>query len=61
MGKALAVQTAKSGRAGLSGVVKGVKTSSTRAKLHTASAHRAYVDAEPIRHRDNGMIGYVAR
>ena len=56
MGKAMAVQTAKSGgRSRLGGVMKGLRTYSAKAKLHTASSYRANVDVEPLRHRDNGM------
>lgn len=61
MGKAMAVQTAKNGHSMLSGVLGGRRAYSTKAKIHTATAHRAYVEAEPLRHRDNGIMDSVTR
>lgn len=59
MGKAMAVQTAKSGCTRLDGVLRGLRTYSAKAKIHTASTHRANVDVEPMRRRDNGMIQWT--
>lgn len=60
MGKAMAVQTAKTGRPRLDGLLKGLRTYSTKAKIHTASSHRASVDVEPLMHRDTGMMDCLA-
>lgn len=60
MGKAMAVQTAKSGRSRLDGLLRGLGTYGAKAKIHTASSHRANVDVEPLMHRDNGMMNCLA-
>lgn len=60
MGKAMAVQTAKNGRTRLDGVLRGLGTYSAKAKIHTASSHRANVNVEPLRRRGNGMIQCMA-
>jgi hypothetical protein len=61
MGKAMAVQSAKSGHSRLSGLLGGRRAYSTKAQIHTATTHRAYVEVEPLRHRDNGMMDRCAR
>ena len=54
MGKAMAVQSAKTGRTGLSGVWGNMRAYGGKAKLHTTRAHRAIVDVEPLRNVDSG-------
>ncbi|KAL6713195.1 5-aminolevulinate synthase, mitochondrial [Lecanora helva] len=57
MGKALAVQSAKNGKCGLSGVFGGVRAyggCGTKAKIHTSRAHQASVAPDVVR-RNNDM------
>ena len=49
MGKAMAVQTAKSGNAPLGGVYGGIRASSGKANLHTTTSQRATVDSDIVR------------
>lgn len=49
MGKAMAVQTAKSGNAPLGGVYGGIRAYHGKANLHTTRSQRATVDSEMIR------------
>lgn len=55
MGKAMAVQTAKAGPAGLGGIFGGNRTYGGKAKLHTTRVQRATVNVEPLKHRTDGM------
>lgn len=55
MGKALAVQTARTGRSGIGGVLGRARAYGGKAKIHTTRAHRATVDSEPLRQRNHGM------
>lgn len=55
MGKAMAIQTAKSGTNALGGVFGGVRaygSFSGKAKLHTSRVNHATVDHALLRHRD---------
>jgi 5-aminolevulinate synthase len=63
MGKALAVQTAKSSKVGLGGVAAigairafSGKISAGKAKLHTSQHHEARAVEDPLFGRDKGMI-----
>ena len=55
MGKALAVQTARTGTSGLGGVFGGVRAYSGKAKLHTTRAPHATVDAGILRRPSDGL------
>lgn len=55
MGKAMAVQTAKSGKCGLNGVFGGVRAYGGKAKIHTSRAHQASVAPNLIRREEDGM------
>lgn len=57
MGKAMAIQTAKTGTNALGGVFGGVRaygsfSGNGKAKLHTSRLNRATVDHGLLRHRD---------
>ena len=56
MGKAMAIQTAKAGPAGLGGVFGGKRTFGGKAKLHTTRVQRATVNVELLKHRADGML-----
>ena len=55
MGKAMAIQAAKTGNPGLGGVFGGVRAYGGKASLHTTRNHYATVDSESVPHRTNGM------
>ena len=55
MGKAMAVQSAKTGNMGLNGVFGGVRAYGGKAKLHTSRPHHATVESGTLRHDVNGM------
>jgi len=55
MGKALAVQSARTGNAALAGVFGGVRAYGGKAKLHTTRVREATVGAGVLRLPDNGM------
>ena len=58
MGKAIAIQTAKTGSNGLAGVFGGARaygTYSGKAKLHTSRVSNATVDYGVLRQRNNGQ------
>ena len=56
MGKAMAVQSAKTGKVGLNGVFGGARAYGGKAKLHTSRAHHATVDTGVLRRDTNGMV-----
>ncbi len=56
MGKALAIQSAKTGNNALNGVFGGARaygSRSAKAKLHTSRVNHATVDPGLLRHREN--------
>ena len=53
MGKAMAVQSARTGLVGLSGVYGGVKTYHSKANLHTTQSRNATPSEEPVK-RERG-------
>lgn len=55
MGKAMAVQGAKSGIPSLGGVFGGARAYGGKAKLHTTRAQKATVDTGVLSHRDRGL------
>lgn len=55
MGKAMAVQGAKSGIPSLGGVFGGARAYGGKAKLHTTRAQKATVDTGVLGHRDRGL------
>ena len=56
MGKAMAVQTAKTRNGGLNGVYGGVRAYGGKAKIHTSRAQHASVAPDVLRRDDNGML-----
>lgn len=54
MGKAMAVQTAKTGNPGLCGAFGGVRAYGGKAKLHTTRNHYATVDSDTVPRKING-------
>lgn len=62
MGKAMAIQTAKTGTNALGGVFGGARaygSFSGKAKLHTSRVNRATVDDGLMRHRDTRKSSYA--
>ena len=57
MGKALAVQSARTGNTGLNGVFGGTRAYSGKAGLHTSRAQHATVDTGVLRRDVNGKLG----
>ena len=55
MGKAMAVQTAKTGHPGLCGAFGGVRAYGGKAKLHTTRYNYATVDNDTVPHKINGI------
>lgn len=56
MGKALTVQSARTGNNALNGVFGGTRASSSgKAKIHTSRVHQASVEPEVVRRGNNGM------
>lgn len=55
MGKALAVQTAKTGRHGLAGTFGGSRAYSGIAKMHTTRINGANVASDIVRQAEHGM------
>lgn len=51
MGKAMAIQTAKTGHAGLGGVFGGTRAYRSKANLHTSRIRQATVDTDVMRRR----------
>ncbi len=60
MGKAMAVQSARTNNTALTGVFGGVRAYSGKAKLHTTRAREATVGAGVLRRPDDGMIEIYA-
>lgn len=56
MGKAMAAQSAKTGRCGLNGVFGGVRAYSGKAKIHTTRAQNANVATNMLRRDENGKF-----
>lgn len=56
MGKAMAVQIAKTGPPGLGGLFGGKRHYGGKAKLHTTRPEHATVRIEPLKHLDDGML-----
>jgi len=54
MGKAMAVQSAKTGNCGLNGVFGGVREYGGKAKIHTSRAHQASVAPDVVRPKNDG-------
>ena len=54
MGKAMAVQGAKSGIPTLGGVFGGARAYGGKAKLHTTRAQKATIDPGVLGHREHG-------
>ena len=54
MGKAMAVQTAKTGNPGLCGAFGGVRAYGGKAKLHTTRSKYATVDNDTVSRKSNG-------
>ncbi|MCJ1257933.1 mitochondrial 5-aminolevulinate synthase [Lignoscripta atroalba] len=61
MGKAMAVQSAKSSNAGLGGVFGGVRAYGGKAKLHTTRGQQATVDTDPLRRRGDAPLPSVSK
>lgn len=59
MGKAMAVQGAKSGIASLGGVFGGARAYGGKAKMHTTRAQKATVDTGLLGHRDYGLSALI--
>lgn len=55
MGKAMAVQSARTGNAAFAGVFGGTRAYGGRAKLHTSRAREATVGAGVVRRPNEGM------
>ena len=55
MGKAMAVQKAKSGTCSLNGVFGGTSAHGSKAKYHTSRANQAAVVPNVVRREDNGI------
>ena len=58
MGKAMAMQMAKTGNIGLNGAFGGARAYSGKAKLHTTRAQHAVVGTEDVSYIRNGMCGF---
>lgn len=59
MGKAMAVQSAKTGKPGLGGVFGGARAYNSKAKLHTTRVQQATVGSDVISPAKNGIALYV--
>ena len=59
MGKAMAVQSARTGNVALNGVFGGVRAYGGKAKLHTSRAQHATVDTGVLRREVNGMTTHL--
>ena len=55
MGKAMAVQSAKTNASTLNGVFGGTRAYSGKARLHTSRAHNANVETNAVRSEGGGM------
>lgn len=56
MGKAMAVQSAKTGRNGLAGTFGGARAYHGIAKIHTTRVNGANVASEVVRRNEHGMM-----
>ena len=54
MGKAMAVQSAKTGQCGLNGVFGGTRAYGGKAKIHTTGKQHASVASNMMRREQNG-------
>lgn len=55
MGKAMAVQRAKTGQCSLNGVFGGTRAYGGKARIHTTGKHHATVAPDVARREQNGM------
>ena len=59
MGKAMAVQAAKTGNCGLNGVFGGTRAYGGKAKIHTTRTQHASVAADMLRRNDQGRMPFI--
>lgn len=55
MGKAMAVQSAKTGHCALNGAFGGSRAYGGKAKIHTSRSHQASVAPDVVKREENGI------